>query len=338
MHVGVVGVNHKSASLNLREKLAKAYQALFGGSFFSRELPGGVLVSTCNRTELYFSSPDLSDTHTSLLQSLREEVQVEFEHALYSYFGPECFLHLARVTAGLDSAILAETEIQGQIKKEYEATSHHFLPRELHFLFQKALKVGKEIRTQILPHKAEFQFESALYRLAQCTFNQLQNRRFLFVGASEINAKVLRFLANRGQQNLTVCNRSEERMKALTNDGLAEALSWDRLNQWVDYDVVVFGTKYPGHLISEKDCPRDERERLIIDLSVPRNVSPCVAQVSSTYLFNIQQMHRMVDDRRNELGALVNRAEEWVRLAVEQQLHCWARKEQARLTWQQVSA
>ena len=156
MQIGVIGVNHKSANLELRESLTDAFQRLFQNEIPSPLSLPPVLISTCNRTELYFVCSQLPEAHTKLLQSIRSFIHKEFEHALYSYFGKEAFLHLVRVTTGLDSAILGETEIQGQIKKDYEKSCQSPLPKELHFAFQKALKIGKQVRTKALFQKNQF--------------------------------------------------------------------------------------------------------------------------------------------------------------------------------------
>ncbi len=136
MRVGLIGINHKLADLKLRELLAYACQKRFGPVFSTHENHSFVLLSTCNRTEVYFSSEDLTNTHNYLLSILRQEVKYEFEQKLYSFFGYDCFFHLSRVTAGLDSAIVAETEIQGQVKTAYDnAQEFSQLPSDLHFLF-----------------------------------------------------------------------------------------------------------------------------------------------------------------------------------------------------------
>jgi len=143
MRIGLVGINHKLASLSLRESLAKAFRKCFGNSH------PFILLLTCNRIELYFSSPDLAATHTAILSALKKETSCECDQKLYSFFGMECFLHLAKVTAGFDSAIMAETEIQGQVKQAYEeALKSKKLPSELHFLFQKSLHISKLCRSK----------------------------------------------------------------------------------------------------------------------------------------------------------------------------------------------
>src|SRR3984957_2397898 len=148
MRVGVIGINAKSSELSLREHLAKATVKLFGAEALDALQFGFLFLSTCHRTEIYFSSLDLAATHSVILQLLRQEIDLPFEHNLYSYFGDECFTHLAKVVAGLDSVILGEGEIQRQVKRAYEtAQVYRKLPAPLHFLFQKSFKIAKELRS-----------------------------------------------------------------------------------------------------------------------------------------------------------------------------------------------
>src|SRR5689334_5882365 len=137
MQIGLLGINHKLATIPLRESIAKAFLKRFS---MGRTVAQSVLLLTCNRAEIYFSGEDLASLHQDLLQTLREEVDEEFEQKCYSFFGRDSFLHLAHVTSGLDSAVLYETEIQGQVKCAYEtAKMSSSLSKELHFLFQKCL-------------------------------------------------------------------------------------------------------------------------------------------------------------------------------------------------------
>ena len=149
LRVGVIGINFKTADLSLREAIARGAETLSGEKalFFSHPT---ILLSTCNRTEIYFSADDLAEAHSDLLALLRTVIPEPFEPRLYSYFGIDCFAHLCRVAAGLDSAILAETEIQRQVKAAYLRSSNLVsLPGSIHYMFQKALKVGKAVRREL---------------------------------------------------------------------------------------------------------------------------------------------------------------------------------------------
>lgn len=180
MRVGVIGINHKLANVQLRERLAKVCQRRFVAGSCIHSDHTFVLLTTCNRTEVYFASEDLTATHSYLLQILRDDIEDEFDQKVYSYFGYDCFLHSSRVTAGLDSAIIAETEIQGQVKEAYESASEHIsLPSELHYLFQKALRIGKKVRVEVPMGRGMPDMEHAIYNVGMHLFKDAEPRYYL---------------------------------------------------------------------------------------------------------------------------------------------------------------
>lgn len=300
MHIGVIGLNHKSASLELRETLARIFAKKFGHTC-DHDFPF-VLLSTCNRTEIYFSSDDLADTHSYLLGNLRTETSEEFEHTIYSYFGSDCFFHLAKVACGMDSAIIGETEIQGQVKQAYEeAASTRALSRELHFLFQKSLKIGKDIRTNPLMPT----LEEAVLNLSTSHLKDLKTKKILFFGVSEINQKILKLLTINNIQSITLCNRTHA--KALM---LARALNVEAVEKVEDifaYDLIIYGTKAPTYLMTKNALEMPRQRKLIIDLSVPRNVEPACATIPNVTLLNVDQINRTIDRRKKRKAALLSR-------------------------------
>lgn len=332
IQVGIVGVNHKTASLALREKLGQICERMFRKQNSSEA--AFVLLNTCNRTEIYFSSIDLAETHTLILRGLRECLDEEFEHTLYSYFGLECFLHLCRVTAGLDSAIVAETEIQGQVKKEYESSSSWLLlSRELHFIFQKALKVGKNVRTTFLTDRDSFDLEHAICQIAQEGKDECE-KKVLFVGASEINKKVIIHFSQKPGWKTFLCNRSEVNTLSFAKQHLIIARGWEEIDRWTDYDLVVFGTKSPGFLLKASDQDPAAKKVILIDLSVPRNVDPALGRITGVKLYNIQQIQKIVQQRQKKMGRAIALAERMVRDAVEAQFNLFLEREVNRKLWQ----
>lgn len=289
MQVGILGINHKSASLSLREKLAKACEKrLHPGRSIHLDC-SYILLSTCNRTELYFSSPDLAQTHTYLLEILRYEVEEEFEHHIYSYFGRDCFYHLACVTTGLDSAMLGETEIQGQVKKAYQSASLNLLSPPLHFMFQKCLKIGKDIRSLAYYRDELPTIEEAVYQAGRVQLGDLSTREILFIGVSEINCKVFLHLRKQGVKSATFCNRTAEKVTSL---GLGTFnLPWEQLHEWPRYDLIICATKSPHFLIHKEIQPL--KHTVLIDLSVPRNIDPALSRQKNISLFNIDQLNKL---------------------------------------------
>ena len=328
MHVGVVGINHRQASLRLRELLAKTCHKWFRiGKGFEHD-EKFILLSTCNRTEIYFSSENLADTHSTILTIIRKEVSEDFDQRLYSFFGIDCFYHLSRVTAGLDSAIIWETEIQGQVKAAYESTAALSpLTKDLHYLFQKGLKNGKFIRSRFQSSRGMPDIEHALLQCGRDFFNDFQNRRVLFVGASAINLKILAFLKNKGVQNISLCNRTDSRGLRHASRLNIEYLPWSRFAHWHSYDWIVFGTKSDKHLLSSQFLPKLREKKLIFDLCVPRNVDPMMNRHPSITLQNIDQIHQTLKTRRQKLSHLMAKAEELLCSAVARQVVSYKNKD-----------
>lgn len=334
MRVGVVGINHKLADLKLREELAKACQKSFSPLQAIHDDHSFILLSTCNRTEVYFTSPDLAVTHTYLLSILREEVEGEFDHKLYSYFGVDCFSHLTRVTLGLDSAIIGETEIQGQVKLAYENTSdYHHLPEEFHFLFQKALGIAKKLRSELQLGRGLPNLEHAILQTGKHLFKNPEEMRLLFVGASDINLKILSFLKSKNFQNITLCNRSDNQAEMLAEHYHINPLKWSSLKNWHEFDWVIFGTKSPEYLIKKEEIAHQNiSQKLIMDLSVPRNVEPKMGQDARITLLNIDQINRLLKIRHRKMNHVLTEAEIRVTEAANAQAERYRAKMQAKFS------
>ena len=299
MRIGVIGINHKLATVALREKIAKVCTKRFGANSIHSRI-AYVCLSTCNRSEIYFSAEDLSDAHIYLLSVLRADLDDEFDQRVYSYFGIDCFVHLARVTSGLDSAIIGETEIQGQVKQAYTETDRR-LTYELHFLFQKCLKIGKQVRSQFSLRRGLPTLEETIYHMGSYYLGGLDEKKILFVGVSRINHKVHSWFKKKNVGELTFCNRTHSKVEG------GRHLRWDQLHKWYNYDLAIFGTKCPNYLISNP--PQTSSPRLIIDLSVPRNVDPAVVCNSQVKLMNIDQLTGVMEKNRKLKISEVERIE-----------------------------
>lgn len=327
MRVGVVGINHKQASLRLREVLAQKCQ-----KWFSADRPGissekFILLSTCNRTEIYFTSYNLADTHTHILQIIRQEVNEDFEQRLYSFFGEECFYHLSAVTAGLDSAIIWETEIQGQVKAAYEGAAElSVLPNELHYLFQKSLKNGKYLRRHFQTGRGMPDIEHAILDIGSRSFLDIRKIQILFIGASAINLRILSYLKNKGLEQITLCNRTESRAVHHSKRLSIDMLRWENFDAWQEYDWIIFGTKSPKPLLTFGDFSCRQNHKLIIDLSVPRNVDPFVERHPRVTLHNIDQVHCMLEGRRKRMKHIATEAHNLLAEVIHRQAGAFRKK------------
>lgn len=293
--VAVLGVNHKTAEIHLRERVACGVQNLSNNPFFPHPI---VILSTCNRTEIYFSSEDLAEAHSHLLSFLRCQIDVPFEQALYSFFGIDCFFHLCKVAAGLDSAIFAESEIQGQVRVAYARAKR--LPSSLHFVFQKALKISKEIRS--CQHaEGTVQLYRALWHLTEW-----RNRKILLVGFSQITRGLIAFLHRKEIYPLTLVTRSPDQVRI---EGV-RAVDRSFLAEWGKYDVIVCGAKSEEYLIQGKGS----KTQVIFDLSVPRNVDP----KTEVKLYNIEEIHRFIKEQQKSENVFYGESLIWknvIRLA-----------------------
>ncbi len=340
MRLGVIGLNEKVAELRVREKLAKVCQQHINVDVGAVQDIPLVLLSTCNRTEVYFSTEDLAGAHVKLLEVLKRYVDVDFDQKVYSFFGKDCLQHLARVAAGLDSAIIAETEIQGQVRASYEATAQRrWLPHELHFAFQKALKIGKQVRKELPLRRGIPDLEHAVLATAGQIFAQPEEAHLLFIGASEINHKILSFMKRKAMKHLSLCNRSSDAAIEIAAKLDIDVVPWQAVSTWRDYDWVIFGTKAPDYLVS-LDTLYDNplRTKLMIDLSVPRNVDPAIASCAEVSLVNIDQLHHTLQARRDSLAPLVYQAEELVADAADRLAHSFQIKRQKVPTLEVVHA
>lgn len=329
MRIGVLGINHKSSELSLREMLAKACQHQFSKETrIAKELSCAVL-STCNRTEIYFSADDLAYAHTRILNRLRDAVTESFEHKLYTYFGSDCFFHLATVTSGLDSVILGESEIQRQVKLAYETTALYYrLPSCMHFLFQKSLKIGKQIRSKGAVGRKQQSLPGIIWQIGQWFMQDLQQRKILFIGNSEINRKAIAYFKQKRCDQLTLFTRALLYAEELQQEHALDVFDWSQLNTWTDYDLVICGTNHSQHVLSPHQLEGDRlKTKLIFDLSVPRTVDPQLGKHPYLTLFNIEELGKLIDQKREcDINALTS-AEEMVWGHVQRQIEIFHRKE-----------
>lgn len=329
MRIGVIGINHKLADIRLRELLAQACEKRFSSHHWITTDYHSVLLSTCNRTEVYFCADDLAQTHSDFLNILRQEVNEDFEQKLYSYFGSHCFFHLAHVASGLDSAIVGETEILRQVKTSYEMACRKGPPlaKDLHFLFQKSLKIAKQIRTVLPVGKDLPDITHSLWNIGNHFFSDIRKSRILFIGASEINHKIWTFLKGKGLAHFYLCNRSTEGSRSFAQGGALTLLEWDNLARWHQYDWIIFGTKCPYYLLSQEDLPLHlSARKLIIDLALPRNVDPLLSRHPHITLLNIDQIQRLVKHRTRKMQNTLSSAETLIEAETEKQISLWAKK------------
>ena len=292
MKLSLVGISHRHAPVELRERVALgAKEASALAKELAREGGECVCLSTCNRTELYTAGDGVQDR---ALETLRKLGGDEVASLSYRLADQGAALHLFRVAAGLDSLVPGEGEILGQVRAAYEAGAAGPL---LNRLFHDALHAGKKARAQTSISESPVSVSSAGAALAQQVFGDLSGRRVVVVGAGKVGELAARSLAARGAEVAAVANRSDERGQELARQFGARAVPMERLaDELASADVAVTCTSAPGFLLRPEDV-RDRKGRplFLIDLAVPRDVDPRVNEIDGCYVYDIDDLEAVVE-------------------------------------------
>jgi glutamyl-tRNA reductase len=311
------GISHKNAPVELREQLAVKQSDMADLAFVLKcfgHLDEIVLLSTCNRVEIYGTTRKTTRHIKPLLHLLCAEPR-DVEPHIYLYENADAVRHLFRVAAGLDSMVLGESEITGQIKNAYETARGAGLAGPiLNRLFQKAFQTTKEIRTRTAIGRGTVSIKSTAVELIKKAFsNDLANKSVMVIGAGEIAERCVQLLVKKGVRSTFISNRSFSRAIDLAlRCGGSAVLFGDRLSTMRDVDVVIAATSSSETLLSRDDAAglmksRRNRPLLLIDLSVPRNVDPAVTGLKNVSLYNIDDLEtaarRGVQARARELAA-----------------------------------
>jgi glutamyl-tRNA reductase len=317
-----LGVSHKTAPLELRERVALTEGKAAGvlrELVSSDEIVEAATISTCNRTELYLVSVDPVAAESLALTVLAREAEIrptELVGHLYSLRGPDAAEQLFRVTAGLDSMILGEAEVQGQVKRAYElALVEGATGAVLNRLFRGALAAGKRARSETGISERAMSIPSVAVELAQHTLGDLTERRVLVVGAGETAELTARALASRGVEAVFIANRRYDRAIGLAERFGGRAVRFEDLpDQMIAADIVVASTSSPHHVI-EQDAllevmsAREGRPLLLIDLAVPRDIQPGCREVPGVALHDMDDLQRLVERNASGREAEARRAE-----------------------------
>ena len=303
MKLFVAGVSHKTAPVEIREQLAVQRNELIDSANYLKwfgHLDEMVLLSTCNRVEIYGTTRPSIDSIKPALQLLSSE-PVDLDPYIYVHKDAEAARHLFRVTAGLDSMVLGETEITGQIKNAYEIAREAGLTGPvLNRLFQKAFQTTKEIRRHTAIGRGTVSLKSAAVELIEKAFSDdLASKSVMVIGAGEMAERCVQLLVKKGVRSIFVSSHSFDRAIDLATRCGGEAVCFgDCLFKMRDVDVVVAATSSGQTLLVFDDIEnlmtaRCNRPLLLIDLSVPRNIDPAVGQLEDVTLYNIDDLEAL---------------------------------------------
>lgn len=328
MSIVVVGLSHHTAPVTVRERFAVADAAV--PELLKKMREGGVvleavILSTCNRVELYAVVPSSDPGAASVIRNFFvQHHEAPSSRELYLLQEPQSLEHLFKVACGLDSMVLGETEIFGQLKKAYEiALQHKHTGPRLNKAFQKAFQVAKQVRTETKIQRGSISVGSVAVELAEKIFNSLNDRQVMVIGAGETSEKTARALLSRGAQSILVSNRSHERAVALAQELGGRAVHFEEWGAEFDkIDIIISSTSAPHYILDRTKLEplmkqRKQRSLLLIDIAVPRDIEPEVNFLEHVYLYNIDDLQTIADQylqlRREEVAQCEKIIQEKVR-------------------------
>ncbi|MEX2571753.1 MAG: glutamyl-tRNA reductase, partial [Gemmatimonadota bacterium] len=330
----VIGANHKTAPIEVRERFAMGRTeapVVLADMVDAGAAAEAVLLSTCNRTEMYLSLADLSRGDGAFRALLADRLGTRVEGLngyLYVHRDRAAAQHLFRVTAGMDSMVLGEPQIQGQVKEAYQiAQETHGLAGQvvgptLNRLFQTALNVGGRVRSETELGLGAASISTAAVELAKKIFGSLRGRRALVIGAGEMSELTLELLRAEGVHSCLVTNRTYARAAELAEKWGGRAVPWEELGRVLPAaDVVICSTAAPHPVLSlekyRQAHPKAASSPLcIIDLAMPRDVDPQVGDEPNVFLYNIDDLQQIVEDSLERRRSEIPRADEIIDIGV----------------------
>ncbi|EKS1845048.1 glutamyl-tRNA reductase [Cronobacter muytjensii] len=325
-----LGINHKTAPVSLRERVTFSPDTLDQAleSLLSQPMvQGGVVLSTCNRTELYLSVEEQDNLHDKLVRWLcdyHKLDEAEVRNSLYWHHDNDAVSHLMRVASGLDSLVLGEPQILGQVKKAFADSGRgHANASELERMFQKSFSVAKRVRTETDIGASAVSVAFAACTLARQIFESLSTVTVMLVGAGETIELAARHLREHHVQKMIIANRTRERAQRLADEVGAEVIGLGEIDERLkDADIIISSTASPLPIIGKGMMERALKARrnqpmLLVDIAVPRDVEPEVGKLANAYLYSVDDLQSIIQHNMAQRKAAAVQAES----IVEQEAH-----------------
>ena len=321
MRLFAVGLSHRTAPVELRESVDFARKGIetalaeLGARGIAREL---VVLSTCNRAEIYVvaDTEDAADHVGRFFSEYHEVAHEQVEQHLYVHRGPDAARHLFRVAAGLDSLVVGEPQILGQVKAAYGvASDRQFTAALTNRLFHSAFTVGKRVRSETGLGEGAVSVSYAAIALAKKIFGDLKGRAVLILGAGEMAKLTGIHLQSQQVKQITIASRTLQTAQNLADRLDGTAVPWEQVDQTLSLaDIVVTATGASEPVLSRSRVERAMRHRrnrplFVIDIAVPRDVEPEVGQLDQVFLYNIDDLRTIVQENLTRRGAELARAE-----------------------------
>ncbi|MCP9452405.1 MAG: glutamyl-tRNA reductase [Nitrospira sp.] len=326
MHVIVLGLSHKTAPIEIREKLAVPESRLGEALVRLCTYEGvreGLLLSTCNRVEVYSVVDDIDVGHERLLEFLADTnlslSSEELTPHLYWYVGERAIAHLFRVAASLDSMVIGESQILGQLKDAFEvALAHKTTGVIMNKIVKKAISVAKRVRTETKIAEAAVSVSYAAVELAKKIFSNLNEKTVMLVGAGEMAKLAARHLIAQGVRQVRITTRTPQHAIDLAERFGGTPIPFDHFKEdMAAADIILVSTGASHYLIDAEDvqravAKRGNRPMFLIDISVPRNIEPAVRHVDNAFLFDIDDLQHRVQQNREERLREAEKAERMI--------------------------
>ncbi|MCY9801139.1 glutamyl-tRNA reductase [Citrobacter braakii] len=317
-----LGINHKTAPVSLRERVTFSPDTLdqaLDSLLAQPMVQGGVVLSTCNRTELYLSVEEQDNLQEALVRwlcdyhNLNEE---DLRNSLYWHQDNDAVSHLMRVASGLDSLVLGEPQILGQVKKAFaDSQKGHLNASALERMFQKSFSVAKRVRTETDIGASAVSVAFAACTLARQIFESLSTVTVLLVGAGETIELVARHLREHQVKKMIIANRTRERAQVLADEVGAEVILLSDIDARLqDADIIISSTASPLPIIGKGMVERALKNRrnqpmLLVDIAVPRDVEPEVGKLSNAYLYSVDDLQSIISHNLAQRKAAAVEAE-----------------------------
>jgi glutamyl-tRNA reductase len=324
MSIVLVGVNHKSAPLAVRELLALSDDACASGlqSLVDGEIVReGLIVSTCNRVEVLTETAkgQLNETTERIIQFLTRANELppsQFETQLYQHIDDQAVRHLFRVASSLDSMVVGEPQVLGQVRRAYSiALEAGTTGRILNRLVHHAFRVAKRVRTETGIGANAVSISYMAVELGKKIFDSFEGRTALLIGAGEMAELAARHLVNAGVSNVLLANRSEEPALALARELGGTPVDFNRLAEYLrQADIVICSTAADRYIVTEQMvrdalAKRRNRPAFFIDISVPRNIDPAIGKIPNVFVFDVDDLESVISSNIREREREAERAE-----------------------------
>ncbi len=308
MYLQVLGVNHKSASIEIRERISFSAKKIFPALIALKEcddIKEGLILSTCNRVEIYAALDTAHNGFGPIKKFLYDFHQVDedfLKNHTYTLEGIDAIRHLFRVVSSLDSMVVGETQVLGQVKDAYSKAREAFCcGRALTKVFEEALRVGKRVRTETRIGKGTVSISSSAIVLAKNIFGSLKDKKVLIIGAGKIAELAVENLYTKGVSSVLVANRTYEKAKELARAFGGIAITFDQIDRYLeDTDILISSTSAPHYILTYERLAemmrlRGNRALCLIDLGLPRNISPEVSELEQVHLYNLDDLTGVCD-------------------------------------------